>query len=164
MSLVIDTSTLLLLAKASLLEQALDRFPVTLPEEVRIEALAKPSLPDAMLIARLIKTGRLKPSPAISPSETRAIAEDFNLGSGESAALAVALKTGAIVGTDDGACIRAAKVLGVEFITALHVLIQLYREGEIDKDMADAKLALLARFGRYSESILADCRAKLRRR
>jgi len=65
-----------------------------------------------MLIAPLIKTGRLQPSPAIPPPETRAIAEDFNLGSGESAALVAALKTGTIIGTDDGA-VESRSFIGV---------------------------------------------------
>jgi len=87
---------------------------------------------------------------------------DFSLGRGEAEAIALALDEKAqIVGIDDKNGIDACKVLGIAFTTAVGILIRSREKGLLEKPDAIAKLALLAKYGRYKHSIIEDARLKL---
>ena len=58
--LVLDTSTLILLAKIDLLGPLADRVNVVIPKTVRQEALRKKELMDAQMIYRLIGEGKIR--------------------------------------------------------------------------------------------------------
>ena len=68
------------------------------------------------------------------------------------------------IGVDDGPAIRAAKVLGIPFLTALHVLIGLRDKELLDKETALAKLSLLERFGRYGAEWIVNARMRIEKR
>jgi predicted nucleic acid-binding protein len=86
---------------------------------------------------------------------------DFSLGS-EAEAIALALKEKAqLVGIDDKNGINACKLLGLGFATALAILVRSHEKTLIDKNDALAKLAALARNGRYKDSIVEDARSKV---
>jgi predicted nucleic acid-binding protein len=91
---------------------------------------------------------------------------DFNenglFGRDEAEAIALALDQKAqIVGIDDKNGIDACKVLGIAFTTAVGILIRSREKGLLEKPDAIAKLALLAKYGRYKHSIIEDARLKL---
>jgi predicted nucleic acid-binding protein len=87
---------------------------------------------------------------------------DFSLGKGEAEAIALALKEKAqLVGIDDKNEINSCKLLGLGFTTALAILIRSREKGLIGRDDALAKLAALARNGRYKDSIVDNARLKL---
>jgi predicted nucleic acid-binding protein len=66
-----------------------------------------------------------------------------------------------IVGIDDKNGIDACKVLGIAFTTAVGILIRSREKGLLEGPDAIAKLALLAKHGRYKHSIIEDARLKL---
>jgi hypothetical protein len=57
--------------------------------------------------------------------------------------------------------IDACKVLGIAFTTAAGTLIRSREKGLLERSDAIAKLALLAKHGRYKHSITEDARLKL---
>ena len=57
--------------------------------------------------------------------------------------------------------INAGKLLGIPFTTAVGILIRSWEKGLLEGPEALAKLALLAKHGRYKNSILEDARLKL---
>jgi predicted nucleic acid-binding protein len=60
------------------------------------------------------------------------------------------------VGIDDKIGINACKLLGLPFTTAIGLLVRSRQKGLIERDDASARLAALARRGRYRKSILDD--------
>lgn len=160
--LVLDTSTLVLLAKADLLPLLAEKTSLVIPREVEIEALAKPALYDARVIAGLVQAGAIQVKKG-SLVRRRQLEADFKLGVGEAAAMCLAMERSLPLGTDDGPAIKAAKILNVPFLTALHVVTALYEQGRVDRRVALAKLDALQRWGRYSISIFEVARAQLQK-
>ena len=161
--LVLDTSTLVLLAKSDLLPLLAQRTRLVIPEEVVRDALAKPQLYDAQVIARLLSTGKMHAVKRAHGSHRKRIEADFTLGPGEAAALLLAKENACPIGTDDGPAIKAAKIAGVPFVTAVHVLMGLYENGRIDREVALAKLDRLQHVGRYNVHILDDALARIQK-
>lgn len=161
--IVLDTSTLVLLAKSDLLPLLAERTRLIIPEEVVREAMAKPQLYDARVIAQLLSTGKMHAIKQAHASQRKRIEADFALGSGEAAALLLARENNCPVGTDDGPAIKAAKIAGVSFVTAIHVLVGLYESGQIEREVACAKLDRLQQVGRYNARILDDARASIQK-
>ncbi|MBI4179574.1 hypothetical protein HY522_09160 [bacterium] len=160
---VLDASTLILLAKTDLLQVLLEKTGILIPAEVRSEATAGQESVDAKLITKLIQDGKIRVLDVSRSGHRRQIESDFGLDPGEAAALELAKEKAVPVGTDDGPAIKAAKIVGVPFFTAIHVLIALCEKGRIRRNEALAKLDKLEKIGRYSVRILEDAREKLRK-
>ena len=159
---VLDASTLILLAKCDLLPLLAERTRLAIPPEIQREALAKPELYDARVIAALIKAGRIEVLAVAGNLNARQVQKDFGIEAGETAALLLAKEQAAPLATDDWPAIKAAKVLGVPFLTAIHVLLELHAKGRLTREVALAKLDTLEKVGRYNVRILEDARAKMR--
>ncbi len=86
---------------------------------------------------------------------------DFRLDVGEASSLAVATTHGGILGTDDGLAIQACKVLGVPFVTAIHLLLRLSEQRVVDRSTALVRLETLQRCGRYAPRIVEDAMRQL---
>ncbi|MBI2119101.1 MAG: hypothetical protein HYT97_05690 [Elusimicrobia bacterium] len=160
-TVVFDASTLILLAKLDLLQIAAEKMKLIIPWEVREEALAKPRSYDAQLIDRMLKDERINISQDVSASSIKMIKEQFRIDVGEAAALFLAKEGGWVLGIDDGPGIRASKILGVHFITAIHVLTEFYHQGTINRQSALAKLESLEKLGRYHAQIMEDARSRI---
>ncbi len=52
--------------------------------------------------------------------------------------------------------------MGVSFFTAIHVLLELYEKGRMNKKTALAKLDVLEKIGRYNAQILSDARERIK--
>lgn len=87
---------------------------------------------------------------------------DFSLGEGEAKAIALALNERAqLLAIDDKNGINACKLLGVAFATAVAILVRSREKRLLGGPDALAKLGLLAKYGRYKDSIIEDARRKL---
>jgi predicted nucleic acid-binding protein len=122
--LIFDASTLILLAKAELLDLFLDDFPDTplVPGAVEAEATHDLSRPDGILIRERIREGRLTIEEVRQSKVPPRLLQHFRLGLGEAEALALALEKeedGVVIATDDRNAIRACKVLRIGFVTSL---------------------------------------------
>lgn len=153
---VFDASTLLLLAKITLLRSFSEISHIIIPQKVKSEALIKKEKDDAQIIERLIGGGKIQVVKDNVPSKK--IVDDFRLGEGEAEALYIAVKEKMIIATDDLRAIKASKVLDIRFITAIHCLLLLYKKKKIDRQLALEKLKSLEMYGRYNTEIIKNTR------
>jgi len=159
---ILDASTLILLAKSDLLALLVEKTPIVIPPEVQREAVARKDLYDARMIEELLRRGNIQVANYHRPVQRKQIQVDFGLEAGEAAALLLAKEKDEPFGTDDGPAIKAAKIMGVPFFTAVHVLLELYENRRINQQAALAKLERLQKVGRYSAQILEDARKRIK--
>ena len=154
--LIVDSSSLILLAKCNLLEEVSKRFEVLVPTAVSEESAAdklKKRYPDAALIASMIERGALK---VITPRESR-LPLPFPVHRGEKEALLLSLECNkALLATDDGRAIKAARFFDIPFIISPKTVIELARREWISYSKARMSLEKLGKIGRYSPEIIAD--------
>ena len=161
--IVVDSSTLILMAKVSLLDIFLDDYPgrVAVPKAVEAECLVS-ARPDAALIRERIRERRIVVEKVRSVASVAQLRKDFNLGQGEAECLALALeKKRKIVATDDRSAIRACKLLRLKFVTAIAVLIRATEKGVLGEEEAKHRLEKLAAYGRYHRLIVEDAFRRL---
>ena len=162
--IVFDASTLILLAKAELLERFLATLGMeaVMPREVARETCgAKPSF-DALLIQRLIDEKRLKVETLRGRTLFEKLRGELRLGAGEAEAIALAVARKArIVATDDRCAIDACKLARMPFVSALSILVRMCERRVVDKGEALLKLTILERAGRYKKSMIAEARPRL---
>ena len=74
----------------------------------------------------------------------------------------LAIQAGAeTIATDDRNAIRAAKLLKIDFVTAIGFLIRAQEKQLVDTDEALTKLQRLQAVGRYSNIILEDAKKRI---
>lgn len=161
MKIVFDSSTLILLAKVNLLREASDDVEIIIPEEVKREALIKRT-EDAELISILIQERKIIVQKADEAKAIKKLQIDFRLGKGEAEALWLSRKYQYPVAIDDGPGIRASKVLGLRFLTAVHFLLQMAFQAKLSSALAQEKLTKLAQYGRYNKRIIQDAMIRLK--
>ncbi len=161
---VLDASTLILIAKVEVLEIFLTRskLRVAIPVEVEKECCAAKKSLDALIIQKAIDESVIKVIEVKNRKLVTKLRGDFGLGRGEAEALALALeKKVQIVGIDDRNGINACKLLGIPFTTAIAILVRMREKGLLSASETLAKLAALGTYGRYKKSIMEDARRKL---
>ncbi len=144
--LIFDSSTLILLAKIDMLELFVKDFKeeVLIPQGIKREACDF-SGSEVPYILKLIKEKEIRVVSLKARREIKKLMEDFNIDTGEAEAIVLAIKNGCrIIPTDDRNAIRACKLLGLDFITAVAVLIRAYKKGILEMEEALAKLDTLA--------------------
>jgi predicted nucleic acid-binding protein len=162
--LILDASTLILLARIELLETFLVDAPmdVAIPKEVEKECCAVKKTLDAHMIQKAIGESRILSIAVKNRKIVAKLQTDFSLGKGEAEAIALALTEKAqLVGIDDKNGINACKLLGIRFTTAADILIRCREKNLITLSDALLKLALLTSYGRYRNSIVEDVRTRL---
>jgi len=162
--MIFDLSTLILVAKVELLDLFLAsmRLEIAIPEEVERECCGVKKTLDALIIQKALDESRIKVMAVSNKKLIAKLRADFNLGAGEAAAIALALKEQErLLGVDDKNAINACKLLGIGFTTALGILLRSREKELIDRGDALSKLAALARYGRYKNTIVEDARLKL---
>ena len=159
--MVFDSSTLILLAKIDLLRESAEDISIVIPPKVKEECHFKESL-DALLIKTLVAEGKIKVEKAGNQEAVRKLRADFRIEAGEAQALWLGKRLGVPLAVDDGPTIKACKVLGVQFVTAIHFLINLRARGKLELPLALAKLDALAVYGRYSRKIIEDAAQRLK--
>lgn len=162
--IVFDASTLILIAKTGLLDHFLANAKglASIPRKVEKECCGSTKTLDALIIQRAIEESRIAVREVKSRRAVAKLQADFSLGQGEAEAIALAVREKAsLLGIDDKNGINACKLLSVPFTTAIGILVRSKETGLLEPSDALAKLALLARYGRYKESIIEDARARL---
>ena len=155
MRIVFDASTLILLAKTGILREITKEVEIVIPDRVKSECLSKEGT-DALLISILIKDKRIEIKKVENVDAIKKIQRDFKIGAGEAEALWLARRFDCPLAVDNGPTIKACKVIGQEFTTALHFLMNLVSKNRLDLPMAMAKLEKLSGYGRYSKRIIED--------
>lgn len=161
--IVFDASTLILLAKADLIELFISTYPgqVLIPEEVRSEILDAEK-EDALVFKQLIENKKIKILKIKDKNFSNKLMEDFNIEKGEADALGLTLQEKAgVIATDDKNAMKACKFLKLEFITSISILIRAFEKGLIEREEAFIKLRKLQSFGRYSKAIITKAAEQL---
>ena len=161
MEIVFDASTLILLAKIELLREITEEINVIIPEKVKSECLLKEGI-DATLISTLIRETKIVVKKAGSAEAIKKIQQDFRIEAGEAESIWLARRLDCQIAVDDGPTIKACKVIGQRFTTAIHFLLNLASQNRLEKSMALAKLEKLSIYGRYSKKIIEDATKRLK--
>lgn len=150
---VSNTSTLILLAKITLLRTFIDNSPkIIIPEIVRKELLGKESF-DSKLIEKEIETNKIIVYKH-DEKEIKKILDQFHLDEGEAAAFSLFKKDKHLaILTDDGELIKLCKIERIPFICAMSVVLRLNEKKFITKTEALEKMKKLVEIGRYSQEI-----------
>ena len=159
--MVADSSTLILLAKCSLLEIVCKLFEVFVPRTVTIEVASENLVreyPDAALISELVSKKAIK----VKRPGNAGFSMPISLHQGEKDALLLAIKLNrALLATDDGRAIKAARFLKVPFTVTPRIVVELFRLQKISFKKARDSLEKLSKIGRYSPEIIADALVSL---
>jgi len=160
--LVFDSSTLILLAKISLLDAFLTDFTgeILIPKEVEKESTIKETF-DGQLIRKRIDEKKITVKN-VARKNVEKIMNDFAINMGEAEAIALATQEkDAVLATDDRNAINSCKVLRIHFVTAIDLLIRMKEKGILSKEDSSIKLKNLAEYGRYKQDIIKDALKKL---
>lgn len=164
---IFDASTLILIARIELLDAFLGGISeeVAIPVEVKRECCSVKKTADSLRIQQALDDSRMRVIPVKNVQLVSKLQNDFSLGKGEAESIALALNRKAkLVGIDDKNGINACKLVGLAFTTAAGILVRSHEKGSISRSEALFKLDLLAKFGRYRNSILEDVRGNLEAR
>lgn len=162
--MILDSSTLILVTKVELLDLFLAsiRLEIAIPREVERECCGVQRTLDALTIQKALDESRIRVMAVDNKKLVAKLQADFDLGAGEAAAIALALNQRAqLLGVDDKNGINACKLLGISSTAVLGILLRSREKGLIDRGDALSKLAALARYGRYKDTIVEDARLKL---
>ena len=151
---VADSSSLILLAKCSLLRSYTGRVQLVAPRQV-IEEAAAPELwefhPDAREIARCAEEGTLRVEEATHEAEL-----PLSLGAGEAAAIRLFLAEKAdLLLSDDRRALTTCRLLAIPFTTTPRVIVDLAAAAAIEPVRARRALEKIAVVGRYSRDVIA---------
>ncbi|MEI6209499.1 MAG: hypothetical protein WCP20_22180 [Desulfuromonadales bacterium] len=160
MNIVFDASTLILLAKIDLLRIVAECYSIIIPDKVKTEALAADSS-DAMAIRYLLDSSLIRTMSIKNGRNFEKFVTDFRIHDGEAEALCLALELSAPVAVDDGPAIKASKIMGIKFITAIHFVINCAQTGAMNQVVALEKLKKLSIVGRYRLQIIQDAEKRI---
>jgi predicted nucleic acid-binding protein len=161
---IFDASTLILITRIDLLDPFLGILSMrtAIPAEVHRECCGAKKTLDALMIQKAVDDSRIQ---VVAVKDRKAVArmqEDFSLGTGEAEAIALALQSNArLGGVDDKNGINACRLLRLPFTTAAGILTLCRERNLIRRSEAADKLDLLAKYGRYKNSIVEDVRTQL---
>ena len=143
--IVADACTIILLAKASVLEKAVKAYEMRLTGEVYREIAAgkEKMFPDALLVERLHNEKKVR---IVETSEelTKKMMQDFNMGDGEASVIAAGLRQkDAIMATDNRQARKCAKIYGLSLVGSVEIVVSLYHKKIIDKAKAKQAITIL---------------------
>ena len=160
--IIFDSSTLILLAKIEILKEVSEKIEIVITTKVKEETTGKQFLTDAQLIKSFVQRGIIKVEKVKKKKDMEKLKRDFNIAEGEASSLLLAKMKGAILATDDGPTIKAAKILEVPFATAIHFLIRAYERKILGRDLALIKLDKLRKYGRYTSQIIEEAYKRIK--
>ena len=152
--MIIDSSTLILLAKSGLLDLFIKDKNLKITDKVKEESTIAKDNFDVKLISQRIKEKKIQIKRVSDKSLYNKLIKEFNLGKGESESIALAFKENEVLLSDDKKAINTCKILNIKFTTALNILVKLYRNKTIDNEKAKIILKKLKKYWRYSEDLI----------
>lgn len=161
--LIADACTIILLAKASVLEKASETYNLQITQEVHQEVMAgkEKLFVDALLVERLINEHKIKVVKVIY-GIMKKIEQDFKMGLGEASTVAFALdaKEG-IIATDNKQGRKAAMVYSLPLIGSIEIITDLYYRKRIDKAKALNSIQILQEKGWFNVSLIEKARGEI---
>lgn len=161
---VADASSVILLAKAGVLQRFASNHDLTIPETVYEEAVERgveTGRADAYRIKELIDEEDLIAVEDVDETEKERITDLFGIAGGETAAVAAGRKQDELVLVDDRKGINACKALDHPFTTALDIVVALYEDSAITQDTAVEALNDLEEYGWYKRNLVENRRNQI---
>ena len=153
--IAIDSSSLILLAKLSILDKFLQNIKdnLVITNEVQQECISKDTF-DAKLIQKRIEEKVISKKEIKNKNTYNKIMEDFNIGKGEAETITLCLENKLAIITDDKKAINVCRVFNVSFITIPNILVRMHQKSIITKSQAEIYIIKLERIGRYKKEII----------
>ena len=159
--IVSDSSTLILLAKASVLETVAGADELAIPECVYEESALRgkeKARPDSLIIEKLVAEGKIKVKKA-PPGEKEQLRTSFGITGGENQTVALALaEKSSLVLTDDKKNMTVCRTLGIPYMIALDCVLDLFSSGRITREKAKEAFETISSAGWLSEEIIKSRR------
>lgn len=159
-----DACSVILLAKAAVLETLTEAHIVTLTKEVYEEVMAgKPKMfPDALLVERLTRLQKIK-LVSVESKLTKKLEHDFNMGSGEASIIAGGIRTShQIIATDNKQGRTAAKINNLKVVGSIELIVALYKSQKISQEKAVAALNTLQKEGWFEPLLIEIAKEDLK--
>ena len=157
MKIAVDLCSIILLAKATILEILSDKHDLFVTEEVYKEILKgrDKKFIDAFLTEKLVKEKKIKIIDITSTSLIKKLMQDFNLGIGEAETLALVIdKQCDTVLTHNKQGRKTAFIYNLNLIGSIDAITALYKLRSIDKDKAVGGLKRLREFGWFQDYLI----------
>ena len=150
--IVSNASTLILLAKVSVIRKFLDEYgEITIPNEVEKE-ITEGNTFDSKILGKEIEDKHIIVK-AIK-SNTSKILKEFRMHKGEAEAYILYNEYHAkAILTDDGELIKLCKLFEIPFINALSIITRMFEKGVLTQAEACEYLQKLNDYGRYSKEV-----------
>ncbi len=165
--IVSDSSTLILLAKASVLETVASVDVLAIPECVYEESAVRgkeKARPDSLVIEKLVAEGKIKVKKAPA-EEKEKLNSSFGITCGENqtVALAIAEKCPLVL-TDDRKSMTVCRTLGIPYMIALDAVLDVYYSDRITREKAREAFDSITETGWLSEEIIKSRRDLLEKK
>ena len=151
--LVLNSSTLILIAKATLLPAFLDLAKKVAITNIIYKEISKKDSFENLTIKKEIEKGRIK-IEHIEEKFYLNLLKQFRMDEGEASAFALCInKKYKMILTDDKELIKLCKIENVKFISAMAIAAILFKRKIINKSEALEKIEKLQSYGRYSNDV-----------
>ena len=157
MKIAIDSCSIILLAKATVLESLANEHKLFITGKVYWEVLKgkDKNFADALLTERLVKEKKIIVKKDAINSLTKKIKQDFNLGVGEAGTLALVMNNQCeAVITDNKQGRKAALIYKLNLAGSIDVVTALYKLKIMDRHKAIEGLKKLREFGWFQDYLI----------
>jgi len=157
MNFIADSCSIILLAKANVLEDFVNWKKVVIARAVYDEVVEgkKKKFFDALLTERLCNEKKLKIIDIKNIGLLKKLKEDYGLGDGEAETIAAYLEEkfkGLI--TDNRQGRKTAKVYNIEPIGSISIILSLFKANKINKSKVMDALHTLRKYGWFEDSLI----------
>ena len=157
MKIAVDSCSIILLAKAGVLEEFADECKLFITEDVYKEVLdgKDKKFADALLAERLVKEKKIDIIKNLNKKLVKKLMQDFNLGIGEAGTLSIGInKECEIVATDNKQGRKACIVNRLKLIGSIDIIVALHKLKRINKNNAISGLNRLREFGWFHNYLI----------
>lgn len=158
MKLVVDACSIILLAKANVLEELAMWKEIVITDSVYNEVIEgkNKQLLDALVLERLAEENKISIKRDINKELIKKLTGDFGLGAGEAESIALALEADKVLLTDNKQGRKAAKVYGLKLLGSIEVVTALYKAKKISKEKAMSAMNILKKNGWFNDYLIEE--------
>ena len=158
MKVVIDSCSIILMAKATVLEEFVKWKESIITEQVYCEVMEgkEKKLFDALLLSKLVDEKKILKNNPKGKEMAKKLMDDFGLGKGEAESIAVAIENNSPIITDNKQGRKAAKIYGMALLGSIDVITALYKVKKITKEKAVNALKSLKEHGWFNDYLIEN--------
>ena len=153
--IIADSCSVILLAKATLLERAIETYNINITKIVLEEIMkGKENMStDALIVEKLKENNKLN---IIDDDKkiTQRLELDFNMGLGEASTISMAITEKCIIATDNKQGRKAAFINNLNLVGSPDIVVSLWKKEKISKEKAIDSLETLRKEGWFDNYII----------